>query len=132
MRLLIRVLTECVDDAAARALDARLGDALRGEVPADAARSLCAAHAPVRFGKAIPRFAQPLFEHAWWLAPATLDDVRVLMALVPQGWSPARVEDALLQLAVDEDGSWVWNRSERCHWLLPEVAWAELAYQHDG
>jgi hypothetical protein len=132
MRLLIRLFTEVADDAAAQAVDARMEDALRGAVAADVPRGLFAAHGPERYWKEIPRFELPLFEHAWWLAPATLGDVRVLMALAPEGWFPARVEDALLQAEEDEDGSWVWNRSESGRWLLPEVAWVELAYQHDG
>jgi hypothetical protein len=132
MRLLIRLFTEVADDAAAQAVDARMEDALRGAMAADVPRGLFAAHAPVRYRKEIPRLAQPLFEHGWWLAPATLDDVRGLMAVATEGWFPPRVEDALLQAEEDEDGSWVWNRSESGRWLLPEVAWVELAYQHDG
>ena len=136
MRLLVRMFTECDGLQAAAAVDARLGDALRAVVADGASRALVPAHAPKRYWKDVPRFALPLFEHAWWLQSATLDDVRVLMAAAPEGWFPARVEDALLQLDVgedeDEDGSWVWNRGERCQWLLPEVAWVELAYQHDG
>lgn len=137
MRLLIRAFTECADDVAAEILDQRLGGALHRVVDGGplavrrAARTPVPAHAPVRYWKDIPRFALPLHEHAWWLAPATLDDVRALMAVAPGGWFPARVADGLLQHDVDEDGSWVWNRNERCHWLLPEVAWVELAYQHD-
>lgn len=132
MRVLIRVFTESVDHMAAQAAGVRLGEALRGAVAADVPRALFAAHAPERYRKEIPRFALPLFEHAWWLAPATLDDVRALMAIASHGWTPARVEDALLRTEVDEDASCVWNRSDGCSWLLPEVVWAELAYQHDG
>lgn len=132
MRLLVRLFTGCDGLQAAAAVDVRLGDALRAVVADGASRAPMPAQAPARYWKEIPRYALPLFEHAWWLQPATLDDVRVLMAVAPEGWFPARVEDALLQLDEDEDGSWVWNRSEGFAWLAPEVVWVELAYQHDG
>ncbi len=71
-----------------------------------------------------------LYEHTLQLDPADLEHVRALMTTFPGAWTPARLEDALLQVEQDEDASMVWCRTPGAVFLLPEVQWVEVRLLH--
>ncbi len=71
-----------------------------------------------------------LYEHSLQLDSAGLEHVRLLVAMLPGAWTPARIEDALLQTDEDEDLSMVWCRTPGSVFLLPEVQWVEVRLIH--
>ena len=71
-----------------------------------------------------------LFEHTLQVDAADIEHVRALVTTLPGAWTPARVEDALLQVEQHEDLSMVWCRIPGAAFLLPEVQWVEVRLVH--
>jgi hypothetical protein len=63
------------------------------------------------------------FEFTYNLAPASHQALRAIHALAQAGWS---------ETGSDEDLSCVWNRSPGIEFLIPAVAWAELALHSEA
>lgn len=110
MILMLRVLAECPDAAAAAALSPRL-------LVAASEWSAVEASPPERYAR-----RPELYEFTLLLSPATAETFDRVIASVPRRWTHGGDED---------DRSSVWNREDGVTLLAPEVLWAELL-RHRG
>jgi hypothetical protein len=106
MQLFLRVFADCPTPEAAATLQKQLLQALAAWQPV--------VHAPpLRYWK-----ITAYFEFTFILLPASPGALREVHALAPSGWHDT---------ASDDDISCVWNRGSGSLFLVPAVAWAELA-----
>jgi hypothetical protein len=103
--LVVRLLVECADEAAAQSVAAELLRIL-GDFHAQSR------HDPQRYWK-LPA----LFEFAFTLRPPTPQALADLLALGVGEWHHGGDE---------HDRSCVWNRRDGCAFLSPGVRWAEV------
>lgn len=123
MRLILRAFVPAANTSAAAAIGRRLVGALAAVAGVDAAAIALAIDPHTR--------RQGFRECDLRIAPATLATTRAVVASAAAGWTPARIDDALLSTDHDEDLSIVWNRGAHPPLLDASVHWAELLLVHD-
>lgn len=124
MQLILRALVAARDLHAAERLAPTLSRLL-AEATATARRA-------VNIASVTPYPREPgWYECDLRIDSATLDTARALQRAVTLGWTPPRLEDALLQTEHEEALSVVWNAGAHPPLLDTAVQWAELLLVHD-
>lgn len=106
MVLFLRTYVDCEDSGEANSLQSRVLNSLSSFSPK-------LFGAPQQYWK-IPE----MFEFAFTLSPANVKSFEGVISLCDAGW---------MHMGTGDDLSSVWNRNSDDAFLIPEVAWAELA-----